>query len=1350
MLDSVTILDPGARVTDANGDPVSGAKLKFYDSGTSTPRTVYSDSGLTVSLGATVTCDSGGYPTSDGSTKTLIWTGTAAYKIVITDADDVVIATHDGITGAISSADLGGTGTGVWSTPTTAVTTDGVDTVASLGKVVQCDPTGGSFTRTLPSAVTAGNGARIGYRHNGTAGQVKLAPQGGQTLALATGVAASGYALTGRGHAVWLVSDGANWSLDIETHPIGGVLQVVSRITVAPASPVPGARYILSDTPTGTLLSQGFAAKDIAEADGQGGWIRYTPATDCGWIAYVQAEDLNYQYQGTAWVALVNITAPTASVLKHAVWEDQKANGTAGGAATSGSRLDRVLNTEVVNTIPGASLAANVITLPAGTYLVDAEVPFLGTQDTQVFFQSTTDAAVYLASPSASVGSSSVTTIHRIIGILTLAAADTFKLQYQISNTVLTNGLGNPTSFNEGVERYSKVRVVDITATQGPRGEIGLTGDVGAGYGGTSTTSLAIGTGSKTFATQAGLAYVVGSRIRAASVAAPAVDYMEGVVTSYSGTSLAVAVDLISGSGTVADWTLSIAGARGPAGAVGSYVSAATNLWPDPFFDLAKGDKSYVVGGKAIYLPDHALRSWDAGHISSFGVGAWLHATGAGATQGYACHFADLSQIGTDDTISLGMIFRTAATKNVKLDCMFFAGTPGTWVTGGGHATGTYVTGTGGEDLVVLNNLVIPAGATGVCLYPYSLSAADFRVLAAWANLNAVAGVQPPPRRRRLSEPNMVRAAAGDLHPMVEAVLKQRSDVTYASRSAVNAATLTSTNESFGTIAGYADSYVTPGSIAFNAVRILSIARHAGSPEWYRAKVVVRTHATTPLAASSTIVAVGEAFLDPDARTAVEVLVPLRDPVTNALKNVTQADLLANFMIGFWAVQRDGTMANAGYPGATMTGLTRVQSAYTETTRDPSTAVWSNASGNPVIGIQLEQLTTPVQAYTTLPRAALSSALGVPPTTTLLTAPAPWEPVLPPRLYAMVGREANVYLADMHSGAVPRAYDVTCSVGKQQRERWTGTPVTAANDVAWSVNVLDADHGSALGTASSLLQVGSATAAAGAVRRVLCIGDSTTAEGRYTQRMLDIAAANTGAAQLTLLGTQGAGSNKHEGYSGWNTSNFYQSDTVSGTNNPLVTGAGNKFDLAAYLTATGQSAPHIVLWHLGMNDVFAATSDAAVNAIMDTMVDQLSRMIGITADAAVGSVIESYANAVNIVAMPISPVLTQDGFDAAYGNGQTRWRYKRNITICAYRLKEAFKGAEASRVYLLPWNVTVDGEHGWQTATAAANTNTAMTVTRPIDALHPENRVGQLGGYEQMGDAAYACINWLVATGRSV
>lgn len=71
----------------------------------------------------------------------------------------------------------------------------------------------------------------------------------------------------------------------------------------------------------------------------------------------------------------------------------------------------------------------------------------------------------------------------------------------------------------------------------------------------TSTTSLAIGTGSKAFTVASGLAFVAGQRVRAVS-AANSANYMEGLVASYSTTTLTVTVDVVGGSGTLADWTI--------------------------------------------------------------------------------------------------------------------------------------------------------------------------------------------------------------------------------------------------------------------------------------------------------------------------------------------------------------------------------------------------------------------------------------------------------------------------------------------------------------------------------------------------------------------------------------------------------------------------------------------------------------------------------------------------------------------------------------------------------------------------------------------------------------------------
>ena len=85
---------------------------------------------------------------------------------------------------------------------------------------------------------------------------------------------------------------------------------------------------------------------------------------------------------------------------------------------------------------------------------------------------------------------------------------------------------------------------------------------------GTSTSSLLIEVASKTFTTQASKQFASGMFCLATSDANPN-NYMHGQVTSYSGTTLIVNISNIGGSGTLADWTLSVSGSRGTIGEAG-------------------------------------------------------------------------------------------------------------------------------------------------------------------------------------------------------------------------------------------------------------------------------------------------------------------------------------------------------------------------------------------------------------------------------------------------------------------------------------------------------------------------------------------------------------------------------------------------------------------------------------------------------------------------------------------------------------------------------------------------------------------------------------------------------------
>jgi len=96
-----------------------------------------------------------------------------------------------------------------------------------------------------------------------------------------------------------------------------------------------------------------------------------------------------------------------------------------------------------------------------------------------------------------------------------------------------------------------------------------LASSIAAGLNATSTSSLAIGTGSKSFTTQSGKQFAAGQFISAAS-AANSANYMHGQVTSYSSTNLVVNVTDIGGSGTLADWNISVSGSQGSIGPTGA------------------------------------------------------------------------------------------------------------------------------------------------------------------------------------------------------------------------------------------------------------------------------------------------------------------------------------------------------------------------------------------------------------------------------------------------------------------------------------------------------------------------------------------------------------------------------------------------------------------------------------------------------------------------------------------------------------------------------------------------------------------------------------------------------------
>lgn len=154
------------------------------------------------------------------------------------------------------------------------------------------------------------------------------------------------------------------------------------------------------------------------------------------------------------------LTLPAASyAIPYLEYRDEKAAGTAGGTATSGSWQTRTLNTEHADTGNYGSVASNQITLAAGTYELDAIVPGAGgVNGFQAKLVNITDTADTLIGTSAIAGSGNIMAHSRISGRFTIAAQKVFEIQMRVTTTTATNGWGF--AANLGVaEVYTVVRL---------------------------------------------------------------------------------------------------------------------------------------------------------------------------------------------------------------------------------------------------------------------------------------------------------------------------------------------------------------------------------------------------------------------------------------------------------------------------------------------------------------------------------------------------------------------------------------------------------------------------------------------------------------------------------------------------------------------------------------------------------------------------------------------------------------------------------------------------------------------------------------------------------------------------
>jgi lysophospholipase L1-like esterase len=265
-------------------------------------------------------------------------------------------------------------------------------------------------------------------------------------------------------------------------------------------------------------------------------------------------------------------------------------------------------------------------------------------------------------------------------------------------------------------------------------------------------------------------------------------------------------------------------------------------------------------------------------------------------------------------------------------------------------------------------------------------------------------------------------------------------------------------------------------------------------------------------------------------------------------------------------------------------------------------------------------------------------------------------------------------------------------------------------------------NGILLDTKTSSLIVLPADAGTGETLKVQIIGDSTLANNTMINELATVVGAD--ALTVEFIGTQGVTPNFHEGYSGKSVAWMY-SDAAS----PYV--YSGAFNFATYLSTHSLDTPDVVIFNLGINDLFSQTTDAACNIIITAIKTQY--------DAMITNVKASNANVIIGMCLTI-PSGNQDAFGSSYESGQTSARYSRNNRRLVKALLDYYTGKTAQNIYLVPLNACLDTVNNMLMGSAVPiNSRNPTTVTRQINGVHPG-----VYGYYQIADAIFYWLKGIV------
>lgn len=207
----------------------------------------------------------------------------------------------------------------------------------------------------------------------------------------------------------------------------------------------------------------------------------------------------------------------------------------------------------------------------------------------------------------------------------------------------------------------------------------------------------------------------------------------------------------------------------------------------------------------------------------------------------------------------------------------------------------------------------------------------------------------------------------------------------------------------------------------------------------------------------------------------------------------------------------------------------------------------------------------------------------------------------------------------------------------------------------------------------------------GVQRNIMIVGDDLVDNNNVMQAVADIFADFSDAGSISLKGTRGIGTNRHEGRTGWSWYNYVNSDSYAGLSNPFR--KNGKLDLHNYAVINNIFNLDYVFFCLGLNDI----NFGRPWTLPDTLDAKIERAI-----ASANTLIDAFYNAREGDAThqwegfgikKFFIILPTCGRKELYNLGAN----PDNIHYAIQRLNERyiaeFDGNTNSDVSIIPWNI---------------------------------------------------------------